>query len=81
MQQKIDELDSSIESKLIDIIVKENKSIKEAVDILNSTNKDLRKKDIYNAGLNLKNIIKWFIMFFYFTEKIIKYTLFNIFII
>ena len=56
--QKADESDSSIESKLVDIMVKENKTIKEAVDILNSTNKNLRKKDIYNAGLNLKDIIK-----------------------
>ena len=56
--EKKDEIDTSIESKLVDIMVKEEKTIKEAVDILNNTNKNLRKKDIYNAGLNLKNIIK-----------------------
>ena len=56
--QDTEKIDNSIESKIVDIMVKENKSIKEAVDTLNAHNKNLRKKDIYNAGLNLKNIIK-----------------------
>jgi len=56
--EKTDTLDTSIESKLVDIMVRGGKTIKEAIDILNNTDKNLRKKDIYNAGLNLKNIIK-----------------------
>ena len=51
-----EEQNISIESKLIDIIVKENITLKEAVDKLNKENKDISKKEIYNASLNLKNI-------------------------
>ncbi len=46
----------SIEAMLIDIIVKENVSLKESINLLNERNKDISKKDIYNASLNLKNI-------------------------
>ena len=56
--QDTEKIDNSIESKIVDIMVKENKTIKEEIDTLNAHNKNLRKKDIYNAGLNLKNIIK-----------------------
>lgn len=48
----------SIESQLIDIIIKNSITLKEAIDILNKENKNLSKKDIYNASLNLKNIFK-----------------------
>ena len=51
-----EEQNISIESKLIDIMVKENITLKEAVDKLNKENKDISKKEIYNASLNLKNI-------------------------
>ena len=47
----------SIESLLIDIVVKNNCSLKDAVNILNKENKNLSKKEIYNASLNLKNIL------------------------
>ena len=48
----------SLEALIIDEVVKNNCSIKDAVSIVNEKNKDISKKDIYNAGLNLKNIIK-----------------------
>lgn len=47
----------SIESMLVDIIIKEKCTIKDAIDILNKTNNNLSKKHIYNASLNLKKII------------------------
>lgn len=47
----------SIEALLIDEIVKNNCSLKEAIDCLNKNNLNLSKKDIYNAGLNLKEMI------------------------
>ncbi len=48
----------SIEALIIDKMVKNNISIKEAVNIINKEKTDLPKKDIYNAGLNLKDILK-----------------------
>ena len=56
--QKDNEKSLSIEASLIDIMVKKGCTLKEAVDILNKTNDNLRKKDIYNASLNIKNVIK-----------------------
>ena len=50
--------DLSIEARLIDIVVKENTSLKDAIDILNKEDINLSKKDIYNASLNLKDILK-----------------------
>lgn len=47
--------DISIEALLIDVVVKNNFSIKEGIDYL-SKNSDYSKKDIYNASLNLKKI-------------------------
>ena len=49
---------NTIESLLIDKMVKNDISLKEAIDLLNEENSDISKKDIYNAGLNLKNILK-----------------------
>lgn len=49
--------DISIEASLIDIMVKENVSLKESVNLLNERNNDISKKDIYNASLNLKEIL------------------------
>ena len=46
----------SIEAMLVDIVVKNNCSLKEAVDILNKENSSLSKKEIYNASLNLKDM-------------------------
>ncbi len=48
----------SIEAKIIDIMVKENVSLKESINILNERENKIPKKDIYNASLNLKNILK-----------------------
>lgn len=52
------ETNISIEALLIDEIIKEKVSLKEAVDSVNKKNDNLSKKDIYNASLNLKNILK-----------------------
>ena len=46
----------SIEALLIDEIVKNNISLKQAIDIVNNNNDNLSKKEIYNASLNLKSI-------------------------
>ena len=52
----VEKKDYSIEAELIDIIVKEKCDMKTAIKILNEKNKDLKKNDIYNASLNIKNI-------------------------
>ena len=52
-----EETNISIESMLIDYIVKDNISLKEAVDKLNKEKQNLSKKEIYNASLNLKSIL------------------------
>ena len=57
-QEKKEILNVSIESLLIDIMIKQNISLKEAVELLNKQDSNLSKKEIYNASLNLKNIIK-----------------------
>lgn len=48
----------SIEAMIIDEVIKNNCSLKEAINIINSKNDDISKKDIYNSSLNLKNILK-----------------------
>ena len=48
----------SIEALLVDEMIKENISLKEAINNLNTKYDNLSKKDIYNASLNLKEIIK-----------------------
>lgn len=50
--------DMSIESLIVDKVIKNNCSIKEAVNILSEENKNLSKKEIYNASLNLKSVMK-----------------------
>ena len=55
---KEDEINLSIEALLIDEMTKNNISLKDAIDIVNKNNSNLSKKDIYNASLNLKNILK-----------------------
>lgn len=52
------QLEISLESLIIDAVVKNNCTIKDAIDIVNRENKDISKKEIYNASLNLKKIIK-----------------------
>lgn len=51
-----EEINYSLEALLIDLIVKNNISMKEAVDKLNKET-SFSKKDIYNASLNIKKII------------------------
>ena len=54
--EKKEETSLSIEAYLIDIIIKNNISLKEAIDKLNKES-NFSKKDIYNASLNIKNKI------------------------
>ena len=50
-----EEINLSIEAQLIDIIIKNKTSLKQAINILN-VKTNYKKKDIYNASLNLKDI-------------------------
>ena len=53
-------VNTSIEAMLVDIMIKENVNIKEAINILKEKT-NLSKKDIYNASLNLKKYFwYWF---------------------
>ena len=51
------EEDLSIEALLVDTMIKNNISLKDAINYLNDNNKELKKNDIYKASLNLKNLI------------------------
>lgn len=53
--EKIDN-EEVLEAKLVEIMVKNNCSLKEAVNILSNLDSSNRKKDIYNASLRLKNM-------------------------
>lgn len=53
-----EETEISIEAKIVDVMVKNDCSLKDAVNILNNNDDNLSKKEIYNAGLNLKRILK-----------------------
>ena len=48
----------SVEALIIDEMIKENCTIKDAIKIVNEKNKTISKKDIYNASLRLKEILK-----------------------
>lgn len=48
----------SIEALIIDEMIKNNCTLKEAISLVSSKNKNVSKKDVYNASLNLKNIIR-----------------------
>ena len=58
-EQKIIKKDDviSIESKIVDIMLKYKCSIKDAINKLSSDDEELKKNDIYNASLNLKNLL------------------------
>ncbi len=56
--EKLEKSNISVEAMLIDVMVKENCSVKEAIGILNKQNDGISKKDIYNASLNLKDVLK-----------------------
>ena len=47
----------TLEAKLLNEVIINECSIKEAIDILNKKEKGISKKDIYNASLNLKKYI------------------------
>lgn len=55
---KKEENEYSIEAMLVDKIVKDDVSLKEAIDLLNTENSNLSKKEIYNASLKLKDLFK-----------------------
>lgn len=57
-QKQEKEQNISLEALIIDKLIKEQKTIKEIVEILNKENKNISKKDLYNASLNLKQILK-----------------------
>lgn len=57
IEKKEIKIDYSIESLLVDIMVKEKKTLKEAVSTLSKKNDNLKKNEIYDASLNLKKLI------------------------
>ena len=57
-QKQEKEQNISLEALIIDKLIKEQKTIKEIVEILNKENKNISKKNLYNASLNLKQILK-----------------------
>lgn len=48
---------NSLESKIIDVMIKNNITMKESIEYLKNENKSLSKKELYNASLNLKDIM------------------------
>ncbi len=48
----------SVEALILDAMIKNDCTVKEAINIINKNNNNLSKKEIYNAGLNLKEILK-----------------------
>lgn len=50
-------LETSVESKLVDVMINEKCTLKDAINILSKDEK-LKKNDIYNASLKLKEIFK-----------------------
>ena len=56
-RKKEEKSEVSIEALLIDLIIKNKCSLKDAIKLLNEKNKDLSKREIYNASIRLKNII------------------------
>ena len=57
IQQKEEAENQSIESMLVETMVKNSLSLKDAVNIL-SENTSIQKKDIYNASLRLKGLFR-----------------------
>ena len=53
-----EEISLSIEALLIDIMIKDSVSLKDAIDILNKREDSLSKKEIYSASLNLKDLFE-----------------------
>lgn len=57
-ENKQEEINYSLEALLIDEIIKNNISLKEAVEKLNKKLDNYSKKEIYNASLKLKDILQ-----------------------
>ena len=53
----VEEGSISIEAMIVDTVVKNNCSVKEAIKKLNENNKKLKKNDIYEASLKLKDLL------------------------
>ncbi len=49
---------NSIESMLVDIMISNKCTLKDAVDFVNKNNSNISKKEIYNASLKLKDLFK-----------------------
>ena len=56
--EEVKEESPSLESLLIDAMIKENISLKDAIEFLSKQNKNLSKNNLYDASLNLKNLFK-----------------------
>lgn len=54
----LEKSDISVEALLVNEMIKENLSLRDATNKLNNDLDDVSKKDIYNAGLNLKKLFK-----------------------
>ena len=48
----------AIEAKIVDSMIKNNCSLKDAIEEVNKKEKNLTKKEIYSAGLRLKELLK-----------------------
>ncbi|MEG2351344.1 MAG: 16S rRNA (cytidine(1402)-2'-O)-methyltransferase [Bacilli bacterium] len=55
-QEKVTKI--SLEALIVDEVIKNNCSLKDAVEKVNESNKEVSKKEIYSANLNLKNILR-----------------------
>ena len=51
------ENDISLEAMIIDEMIKENCSLKDAVKLVSEKNNNISKKEVYNASLNLKKMM------------------------
>lgn len=56
-KEENNEAQISLEALLIDTMIKNNCNIKDAINIISSSNKTVKKNELYNASLNLKKIL------------------------
>ena len=54
----VEEKTNSLESMLVDYMIKNNISIKDAIKEIVKQNSNIKKNDLYEASLNLKNMLK-----------------------
>ena len=55
--KKIDD-EISLEALLVDTMIKNDITLKDAIKYLNDNNKDIKKNDLYKASLNIKELLK-----------------------